>query len=323
MKYIIVLLLLLPLNAFAMKADQKVLPEKVKKEDLSPLPESLFERPDYTEIITKSAGSLKYTFDNAFTKDNLDDWFYIFASTSILYQYDLDMVLEVQRWGRNAGLGNADRTKSMLKIGSINVFRGPTDLGSFLYFLGDGWVHIGMAFGLWGYGHNYENNRALVTGFQMLHGMAVSTIFNQILKRSTGRETPEKRTRPRGEWRPFPSFNEYNSKTPVYDAFPSGHVMTASHTLTILYENYPEYRYWIMPTGITAITLLSLQMMNNGVHWASDYPLGIAMGVFFGKMSAKMWRTDKAHENKKYYSRSMLLPMTDNGTLGLQWLKTF
>lgn len=29
-------------------------------------------------------------------------------------------------------------------------------------------------------------------------------------------------------------------------------------------------------------------MVNNGIHWASDYPLGIALGYFFGKSALKM-----------------------------------
>ena len=33
------------------------------------------------------------------------------------------------------------------------------------------------------------------------------------------------------------------------------------------------------------MTLLGFAMLNNGVHWAGDYPLGIAMGYVFAKVA--------------------------------------
>ena len=37
--------------------------------------------------------------------------------------------------------------------------------------------------------------------------------------------------------------------------------------------------------------LLGYSMLNNGVHWASDYPLGIALGYAFGKLAVRNGRT--------------------------------
>ena len=92
------------------------------------------------------------------------------------------------------------------------------------------------------------------------------------------------RTEPRGRWRPFPSIRTYNTQTASYDAMPTGHLMTGSLVLTIINENYPEYSSVTLPVGITLLSLLGWQMINNGVHWASDYPLGIAMGIFMENM---------------------------------------
>jgi hypothetical protein len=36
--------------------------------------------------------------------------------------------------------------------------------------------------------------------------------------------------------------------------------------------------------------LLSFQMMNNGVHWASDYPLALAIGYGLGKVAVSHGR---------------------------------
>jgi hypothetical protein len=56
--------------------------------------------------------------------------------------------------------------------------------------------------------------------------------------------------------------------------------------VTIIAENYEEYT-WIKPVGYTLCGLLSYQMLNNGVHWASDYPLGFAIGYMMGKSITK------------------------------------
>jgi membrane-associated phospholipid phosphatase len=99
-------------------------------------------------------------------------------------------------------------------------------------------------------------------------------------------------THPRGSWKLFPSFNEYNQRTATYDAMPSGHVMTATLTFTIISERYPQYNKYVYPVGGLWISALMFEMVNNGVHWASDYPLGIAMGYIFGKMATKMGKKE-------------------------------
>lgn len=51
--------------------------------------------------------------------------------------------------------------------------------------------------------------------------------------------------------------------------------------MTILHENYPNNPY-ILPIGYSLMIPLAFQMLNNGIHWASDYPLGLAIGYGFG-----------------------------------------
>lgn len=291
-----------------------------------PMPtESSYVKPEFWDILRKTPDSLNYTVDNAFTWDRSLEWTAVAAASFVTYYYDEEMLLEAQRWGREAGIGNEEHTKTYIELGEIDVFRGPSDTGSLMYYIGDGWFHFGIVGGLLLYGETKESNRAVATSYQMIHGMMISTLFNQIGKRSTGRESPNERTEKRGKWRPFPSIAAYGENTPKYDAVPSGHVMTTTMNLTILLNNYPEKRWWILPTGCTLITLLSFQMMNNGVHWASDYPLGIAMGVFFGNMVKPYWRTDlgeeKEKENEK--STSAFLPFSDGDAMGVQWVRTW
>jgi membrane-associated phospholipid phosphatase len=165
-----------------------------------------------------------------------------------------------------------------------------------------------------------DNDYHFNTGIMLWHGMVTSTIYNQILKRSFGRESPEVSTSKRGSWHMFPSFNEYNSRTASYDAMPTGHVMTATMTFTILAERYPDHTNIIYPLGGVWISALMFQMMNNGVHWASDYPLGIGMGYVFGKAATKIVKKDS--KDKESETAWNFMPMM-NGTTGMLATRKF
>lgn len=246
------------------------------------------ERLEFKQIITEIPATSKGALSESFSKDALPYWGVILATTGVFYIYDEEILKEMQKKGRDWRIGNEDNTKTYAKIFGHDLFRFPSDTGSFLYFLGDGWMHASIGGGFLAAGALSGNNYHYNTGIMIWHGMVTSTIFNQALKRSFGRESPEVKTHPRGSWHLFPSFNEYNSKTASYDAMPTGHVMTATLTFTILSERYPEQRKYIYPLGGVWISALMFQMVNNGVHWASDYPLGIGMGYIFGKYAARM-----------------------------------
>ena len=278
------------------------------------------ELPPYWRIWTKIPQSSQKALYQSFHRKSLPYWAWILGSSSMLYVYDPPILREAQRLGRKSGLGNKDNTEAYFKVGDVPLFRGPTDIGSFMYFLGDGWFHvfIGVSF-LWR-GRLVNSPRAMNTGWALFHGMVTSTLFNQILKRSTGRESPNQSTTYRGAWRPFPNFKDYHTETAKYDAVPSGHIMTATLTLTVIQQNYPEYTSFVTPLGWTLITLLSFQMMNNGVHWASDYPLGIAMGILFGRISASQFSTPQDQAKKEGLfgeKKFVLLPYANKQGVGL------
>jgi membrane-associated phospholipid phosphatase len=111
-------------------------------------------------------------------------------------------------------------------------------------------------------------------------------VGTQLIKRITGRQSPSEAVELDGSWHLFPSFKNYQNHTPVYDAFPSGHLATLMSTVTILADNYPEKK-WIKPVGYSVIGLVGYSMINNRVHWASDYPLAIALGYLCAKQVLK------------------------------------
>ncbi len=263
----------------------------------------------FTEIPSTSVKTLK----KSFSKEAIPAWGAILGSTALLYQYDEQIYSDLQKRGRDWGIGNQDNTSSVITVSGQELLRLPSDTGSFMYFLGDGWMHAGIAGGFVIAGKVNENNYTFNTGMMIFHGMVVSTIFNQTLKRTFGRESPEVSTSERGSWNLFPGFNDYNTRTASYDAMPSGHVMTATLTFTILSERYPDHTHIIYPLAGVWVTALAFEMVNNGVHWASDYPLGIAMGYVVGKMSAQLGKND-TKEDKAKTTGWMVIP-TLNGVV--------
>jgi len=193
--------------------------------------------------------------------------------------------------GKKLGISNKGGMKPIFDIGGFPIYV-PTDNGSALYFLGDGITHVSIMAGFFAHSMIKENDKSLNVSSQLAEGLIGVTIVTQVLKHLSGRETPTWSSTKTGKWRWFPNPRTYHVDVPKYDAFPSGHFAASMMTITVLAENYPANPY-IKPIGYTLISLLGFQMMNNGVHWASDYPLGIAIGYTFGKIVSKRER-DKA-----------------------------
>ena len=280
------------------------------------------ERLRFLDVFTKVPETSIYTFKKSFSKEAIPGWAAVVGSSAVLYYYDEKLYHGSQQAGRDLHIGNKDGTKPLISYGGQDLIRLPSDTGSALYFLGDGWLHLSIAGSIMGYGYAKDRTYEVNTGIILFHGIVVSTIFNQTLKRSFGRESPEVKTHERGAWRPFPSFNEYNKKTAEHDAMPSGHVMTATLTFTILAERYPDQKVAIYSVGGVWASALMFQMMNNGVHWASDYPLGIAMGWVIGKASTKIVSSKDEKDKDKSQSWNVL-PMPVNGGSGMFATRSF
>ena len=84
----------------------------------------------------------------------------------------------------------------------------------------------------------------------------------------------------------------YAADVPKHDAFSSGHITTMMTTVSVLAMNYPNKKY-IRPVGYSLMGIVGFQMMNNGVHWFTDYPLAVAMGYGIAKVVTSRGRTEK------------------------------
>ena len=223
----------------------------------------------------------------------------VLTSSFILWGAD-EPILDGAKWlGRKLNLSSRSTQRTLLKV-PLRIGKGkpiplefnvPDNLNSTFYYLGDGWTHISITGAFWAYGLIGRDNRAAQTASQLTEAILATGITVQAIKRTTGRESPYTTTYPGGRWRPFPNQITYTNNVPFYDAYPTGHMATAMATVTVIADNYPEYRF-VRPVGYGLIGLLGYAMLNNGVHWASDYPLGLAIGWGFAKMAVARGRRE-------------------------------
>ncbi len=247
-----------------------------------------YQKPAWTTFIKHFPGDLRQYGQITFRRSNLVNIAVMTALTGVLVAVDQPVLDETQRFGKRLGLpGNNKMKRAFYVLGfPIEV---PRDWDTALYFLGDGWTHTGVALGFLGYGLAAKSNRALQTASQIAEGMATTGFATQFIKHITGRESPFTATVAGGKWKPFPNQFDYHKHVPRYDAFPSGHLATAMMTVTVIAENYPEKKF-IRPIGYGLMTILSFEMVNNGVHWVSDYPLALALGYTLGKIAVSRGR---------------------------------
>lgn len=258
--------------------------------------------------------------DSSFSSQYLPQWGAIMGSTALLMIYDQKITTQFQRFARFIKIGNEENTKPTLNIGGHSLLRRPSDLGSAMYFIGDGWVTIGFMSGFFTTGMITKDTRTQQTASQLFQGLLMTGLVTQAIKRTTGRESPIQSSAPGGKWRFFPKTSDFQNSISKYDAFPSGHLATTMTTFMILYKNYPEYTF-IKPVGITLMSLLGFEMVNNSVHWASDYPLALGIGYMIGKTIVDNGR--ERNDNPAEKKISFFSPMIDHNRFGMAWNSDF
>lgn len=269
----------------------------------------------------------------SFSKKNLPKLGAILAGTAILVAIDQPILDAAQQLGRYINLDPAKKSKTVIEMnfGSFHVpvLDLPQNVNSTIYFLGEGWPSIMIAGGFYSFGLIANDYRALQTTSQMAEMFFTLAITTQFLKRISGRESPwvamgsDGSGKSGGIWQPFPPPAHYQNDVPRHDAFPSGHLATAMATVTILSGNYPENKY-IKPVGYTLMGLLGYSMLNNGVHWISDYPLAIAIGYTCGKIALSRGRNLITKKLEDHGISSSITPIyLGQGNLGLSYRMTF
>ena len=228
-------------------------------------------------------------------KKNLMGMAVVATSTVIFLHYDEKIYEGAHHFGHYIGLNDNQKTVNLSPINCLPLYL-PGDLSNTLFYIGDGTTELAVDGSFYVYGIITNDNRALRTSCELSEGIAIIGVYIQLLKHLSGRETPIKKTVAGGKWRWFISPKEYYNCVPQHDAYPSGHLATAMVTATIISMNYPEYGF-IKPLCYTLMGICGFQMLNNGVHWMSDYPLAIAMGYAVGKIAVNSGRTTIVNSN--------------------------
>ena len=289
----------LALDTLAQPADTSARPPRpVRRTDYTVAPGVTwhYEQPGQLRWLTHIPRDLAQ-FPGYFKRENVPAFVGIAAGSVVLWLADEPILHGAQSLGRTLHLRPDDRQNKLvyipIRVGNSKMpieFNVPDNLNSTFYFLGDGWTHLTIASSFMAYGLLKHDNRAAQTATQLGEAILSTGLVVQALKRTTGRQSPFQATHDRGLWDLLPAYSTYQGNVSNYDAFPTGHLATAMATVTVIAENYPEYHF-IRPVGYSLMGVLGYAMLNNGVHWASDYPLGIALGYGFAKIAVRNGRT--------------------------------
>jgi len=292
----------------------------------------IFMRPKPFQFAKNVPSDIYRMGKTAFSKKGLPKLGLILAGSALLVAVDQPITDATQQFGRFIHLDPERKSKTVLEfnIGSfhVNAVEVPDNLNSTFYYLGEGWGSMLIAGSLYSYGLVSSDYRALQTSSQIAESIFALGFTTQFLKRITGRQSPFRAMEmdnpvPGGDWHPFPSPAKYQKKVSNFDAFPSGHLATAMATLTVLASNYPDNKY-IKPIGYSLIGILGFSMLNNGVHWISDYPLAIAIGYTCGKIVSGRGHIAVPKLSDKKGATSAFLPAyLGNGSFGLSYRATF
>lgn len=245
-----------------------------------------YEPPKAFDFLVNIPKDIYTWLDDSFQRENVWTIAGVALSTGALVLFDQDLYELARDTGKNLHISTEGHMKKLIPGLPIEY---PTDAGSAMYYLGDGMIPITITASMFGYGMYSGDPRTLQTSSQLAEGLLSTTAVVQLLKHTTGRQSPRSSTERGGRWRFFPNQVDYFKDVPAYDAFPSGHLATSMMTVTVLADNYPEYPL-IRPVGYGLMVLLGFQMVNNGVHWISDYPLALAIGYGLGKVAVSHGR---------------------------------
>ncbi|RMA57930.1 phosphatase PAP2 family protein [Ulvibacter antarcticus] len=253
-----------------------------------------YTKPKFFDILTNQPQNMVDFGSFLIQKENILWTGMALGSTAALIPVDQKLLDNAQEIGEPWGLADDVRYIRVLGVELI-----PQDINGAIYYLGYGLVPMFISAGLYTSGKINNDYRAINTASVLMEVLLTSGVVVQVMKRTTGRESPSaaiENGNPGGHWTPFPSFKAYQDHTPSYDAMPSGHVTTLMATITVLATNYPEKK-WIKPVGYSLMGVLGFQMMSSRVHWVSDYPLAILIGYAIGKNASNRRITKKIDDS--------------------------
>jgi membrane-associated phospholipid phosphatase len=151
--------------------------------------------------------------------------------------------------------------------------------------LGEFYLPIGIAGVYCLGGLAFDNQHTLDTGLLGLQAMMHAGIVVQVFKHLFGRTRPFVRNGEDVWYGPRVAFKRYQSGFSAYDAFPSGHTITAFSLATVIAERSDAF--WVDATAYSLAGLCGLSRLTERDHWLSDVFMGAALGISIGKLVVK------------------------------------
>ncbi len=191
-----------------------------------------------------------------------------------------------------------------------------------IVFTGDGRFQFGIVGAFAAYGFAFGDVRSLRTASELTEAILACGGVVQLLKHVTGRESPFVSTERTGDWDFIPNQIQYAKHVPHFDAFPSGHLATATATLIVIADNYPEIS-WLKPAGYVALAAISSSLVAYGIHWWSDFPLAFVLGYSFGEIAAHPFGIVLNDKHNAETRKLSLSPVAFPGGAGLRLSLSF
>lgn len=180
------------------------------------------------------------------------------------------------------------------------------DMSPVVTLLGDGNVSLGVSAFFYLSGLVIKDKKAKDTGKLVLMSLIHSGIVVQLLKHLAGRQRPQAENGVDKWAGPSGFFKRYKDNSDMfYDAFPSGHTITAWSTATVIAHQYNKSVIIpIISYGLA--TLSGLSRVTEDTHWLSDVFVGAVLGFAIGKFIYK-----------KRSQKFMVMPLMENGKTGI------
>ena len=159
--------------------------------------------------------------------------------------------------------------------------------------LGDGFINLGIAGGFYLGGLALKDGKARDTARLLVMTFIHTGIVVQLGKHLTGRQRPSYENGIDHWYGPSGFFKRYTEDISKYDAFPSGHTITAWGTATVIAQMYKDTV--VVPILCYSLaTMVGLSRVTEDTHWLSDVFLGAALGYAIGKFvvrkRSKKWQ---------------------------------
>lgn len=146
-------------------------------------------------------------------------------------------------------------------------------------------------------------------GMHLTESVIVAATLNAFLKGVSGRALPNAKSGEPGDFSFGRGFHEGNGS---FVSFPSGHTAASFAAATAITDEVSRWdssaARFVGPVAYSAATLVALSRLYQNVHWASDLPIGAAIGVLSGKAVASWHQRHQANWLERHLAGVAVAP---------------